>query len=136
MIPRFARDKRSDLQGDRRLLIMKMWSKVNKSITCETFTSDGDHENRVPAQLFGLHTEEGDAVPDPFYSLVKLDEWSDTEPVVWDGPPTGFLVIFDKGFPRYAPTVDAAQDMLDNNDAASGYVPVTVSNLQMVSRED
>lgn len=115
---------------------MKYWSKLSPDLTADTLSDELDVNGCVPAIIHDAFNENGEPIPDPFYTLIKLDEWSPVPLEVWeDGFDHGFLVIDQEG--NIADTVedeDVAKAVLKAIEGI-GYVPITVNRYAMVARK-
>lgn len=120
---------------------MKYWSKLNPKLTAEVPFDVVDPNGGVPAQIFGAtwdDEENGEPVPDPFYAIIKLDEWSPVPLGTWDGPSEGFLMIDDDGY-----AVEVVEQETDAKARITGkgkyhytgYVPVQIRKHAMIERK-
>lgn len=118
---------------------MKYWSKLNPRLTAEVPFDVVDSNGGVPAQIFGAtwdDEENGEPIPDPFYTIIKLDEWSPVPLASADFlPEEGFLVLDMEG---------NLVNIMDDEDGAKavlhaikglGYVPVQIRKHAMIERK-
>lgn len=118
---------------------MKYWSKLDPQLTAEVPFDETDPNGVVPAQVFGATWDgevNGEPVPDPFYTMIKLDEWSPVPLASADFlPEEGFLVLDMEG---------NLVNIMDDEDGAKavlqaikglGYVPVRIQKHAMIERK-
>lgn len=118
---------------------MIYYSKKAPGLTAEVPFTEHDANGTLPAQVFGAtwdNEPDGEPIPDPFYTFIKLEEWSPVPLDVWEGGfDSGFLVINeDDSLFDIVEDEAVAKSLLTKVPTVKGYVPIDITRTAMQVR--
>lgn len=118
---------------------MIYYSKLNPRLTAEVPFDVVDTNGGVPAQVMGAtwdDEEDGEPIPDPFYTIIKLEEWSPVPLASADFlPEEGYMVLDMEGNLVDVMEDEAGAKALLKAISGLGYVPVQIRKHAMVERK-